>query len=104
MVLKAAFMFVASDADPIQHRSVVSTSEVILTVVGVADYQMACETAKKLVAEGIEAIELCGGFGIEGTAAVKQAVAGEAVVGVVRFDTHPGLGSRSGDEFFSRSR
>ncbi len=104
MVLKAAFMFVAPDADPITHRSVVSTSEVILTVVGVADYLMACETAKNLVAEGIEAIELCGGFGIEGTAAVKQAVAGKAVVGVVRFDTHPGLGSKSGDELFSRSR
>ena len=35
MVLKAAFIFVAPDADPMKHRSVVNTPEVILTTVGV---------------------------------------------------------------------
>jgi len=104
MVLKAAFIFVAPDADPIKHRSVVTTPEVVLTTVGVADYMMAEAEAKKLADEGIEAIELCGGFGIEGAAAVKRAVAGRAVVGVVRFDHHPGLSFRSGDDLFSQSR
>jgi hypothetical protein len=103
MVLKAAFIFVAPDADPMKHRSVVTTPEVILTTVGVADYQMAEETAKTLADEGASAIELCGGFGIEGTAAVKKAVAGKAVVGVVRFDPHPGLEFRSGDDLFSHA-
>jgi len=103
MVLKAAFIFVAPDADPMKHRSVVNTPEVILTTVGVADYKMAEEVAKNLVDDGIGAIELCGGFGIEGTAAIKRAVAGRAVVGVVRFDPHPGLKFRSGDELFSRT-
>ncbi len=103
MVLKAAFIFVAPDADPMKHRSVVNTPEVILTTVGVTDYKMAEEVAKNLVDDGIGAIELCGGFGIEGTAVIKRAVAGRAVVGVVRFDPHPGLEFRSGDELFSHT-
>ena len=99
--MKAAFIFVAPKADPKTHRTQVITPEVDLTVVGVGDYNSAETVARELVAEGIEAIELCGGFGIEGTAAVKKAVAGKAVVGVVRFDSHPGLSYKSGDELFS---
>ena len=33
-------------------------------------------------------------------AAVKRAVSGKAAVGVVRFDTHPGLEFKSGDDLF----
>ncbi|MGW8186107.1 MAG: DUF6506 family protein [Desulfobacterales bacterium] len=51
-----------------------------------------------MVDEGIEAVELCGGFGNKGTARIVDAVAGKAAVGVVRFDGHPGLGGKSGDE------
>lgn len=50
--------------------------------------------------EGIEAIELCGGLGNRGTGRIADAVAGKAAVGVVRFDGHPGLGGKSGDELF----
>lgn len=100
MKLKAAFIFVAPEADYQKNRSVIETPAVDLTAVGVKDYDMAVKAAKELVAEGIGAIELCGGFGIEGTAAVKKAVAGKAAIGVVRFDNHPGLEFKSGDEIF----
>ncbi len=100
MALKAAFIFVAPEADPGKHRAVVQTPVVELTVVGVKDYQSAAEVAEELVAQGVGAIELCGGFGIEGTAEVKKAVKDKAVVGVVRFDHHPGLDFKSGDELF----
>jgi hypothetical protein len=98
--LKAGFIFVAPEADYQQNRAVVDTPIVKLTVVGVKDYATAVIAAKEMVAEGIGAIELCGGFGIEGAALVKKAVDGKAVVGVVRFDNHPGLGFKSGDEMF----
>lgn len=101
MVLKAAFLFVAPGADPAIHRSVIKTPGVELITVGVGSYAAAEQAAKNLVDEGVNAIELCGGFGIEGTARVKQAVADKAVVGVVRFDTHPGLGNASGDTLFA---
>ncbi len=100
MALKAAFIFVAPGADPKRDRSVVSTPEVELITVGVSDYAAAEEVAKNLVAEGVGAIELCGGFGHLGTARVVQAVAGKAAVGVVRFDVHPGLDGKSGDSLF----
>ena len=99
-MLKAAFIFVASGADGSKHRAVVQTPSVELTAIGVADYKEAVSVAAALAEEGIGAIELCGGFGTEGVAAVKKAVAGKAAVGVVRFDIHPGLGGKSGDDFF----
>lgn len=102
MVLKAAFLFVAPGADPAIHRSTIRTAEVELITVGVGDYSEAERTARDLVKEGVSAIELCGGFGIEGTTRVKRSVGEKAQVGVVRFDTHPGLGNISGDERFSQ--
>lgn len=100
MALKAAFMFVAPDADPDRDRSVVKTPQVELIVVGVGDYAAAEKVAAQLVSEGVAAIELCGGFGHVGTARVAQAVDGKAAVGVVRFDQHPGLDGKSGDGIF----
>ena len=100
MKLKAAFLFVAPGADSAQHRSVIQTPNVELITVGAGDYATAVQVVTELTAQGVTAIELCGGFGIEGVAAVNKAAAGKAVVGVVRFDTHPGLGFKSGDEIF----
>lgn len=103
MGLKAAFLFVAPDADPAKHATVIDTPVVELSVVGVADYRGAAEAAKRLVEQGVVAIELCAGFGTEGAAAVKRAVGDKAAVGVVRFDNHPGLEFKSGDEVFGQA-
>lgn len=100
MALKAAFVFVAPDVDPAVHRQTVVTPAVELTAVAVNNYDQAVAVCQDLVAEGIVAIELCGGFGHAGTAAVAQAVGDKAAVGVVRFDNHPGLGFKSGDALF----
>lgn len=98
-ILRAAFIFIAPNADSEQHRGWIRTPKVHLLSVAVADYAQAEAVAKKLVAEeGIGAIELCGGFGNAGTARVASAVT--VPVGVVRFDIHPGLGNASGDTLF----
>ncbi|AGU52973.1 hypothetical protein VAPA_2c04130 [Variovorax paradoxus B4] len=101
MSLKAAFIFLAAGAKPDEHRCVVRTPQVDLVVVGVADYAQAEAAARSLLDEGIGAIELCGGFGNAGTARVCRAVEGRVPVGVVRFDIHPGLDGRSGDQVFA---
>ncbi len=100
MVLKAAFLFLSPDADPSKHKTIVATPTVELYVVGVKNYDEACKVAVDLVNEGIQAIELCGGFGNVGVAKIVEAVKGKVPVGVVRFDLHPGLGCKSGDEIF----
>ena len=98
--LKAAFIFVAPDADPGSHRSWVKTPQVHLLAVAAKDYEAAAQTARALLDEGIQAIELCGGFGNIGTARIVEAVGGKIPVGVVKFDIHPGLGGKSGDDIF----
>ncbi|WP_409311054.1 DUF6506 family protein [Pectobacterium sp. B1J-3] len=100
MQLKAAFIFLSSEGNPQIHHSEVNTDSVSVTTYAVNSYQAACVLAQQLVRQGIIAIELCGGFGINGVAAVNQAVEGQAVVGVVRFDNHPGLHHQSGDTLF----
>lgn len=100
MTLKAAFIFLAPDVDPQKDRQTVVTPQVQLTAVAVGNYTEAEAVAVELVNEGITAIELCGGFGNRGTARITDALAGKAAVGVVRFDGHPGLGGKSGDELF----
>lgn len=99
-MLKAAFIFLAPESDPRQHRAVIETPKVELTVVGVQNYNEAEKTTRDLVTKGITSIELCGGFGHEGTAAVARAAGKDVFVGTVRFDTHPGLGNKSGDTLF----
>ncbi|SFR00340.1 DUF6506 family protein [Desulfoscipio geothermicus] len=99
-MLKAAFIFLAPEANPEQHRSVVKTPGVELIVVGVKDYQAAEKIVPGLVEEGVKAIELCGGFGHGGTARVARAAGQGVAVGVVRFDVHPGLNGASGDQIF----
>jgi len=101
MGLKAVFMFVAPQSDAEKHRAVVETPAVSLTVVGVNNYSEAAELARVLADQGNVAIELCAGFGHEGVAAVKKAVGNRAAVGAVRFDNHPGLEFKSGDDIFS---
>ncbi len=100
MTLKAAFIFVSEQADPAKHRSHVNTGDVEVITIAVKNYAQAEAVAKSLLDEGIIAIELCAGFGTEGLARIKQAVENKIAVGAVRFDFHPGLGFKSGDDLF----
>jgi hypothetical protein len=101
MTLKAAFIFLDPGAKSATDRKVISTPGVNLTVVGTANYTDAEQVARELLAAGVTAFELCGGFGMSGTARITKAVEGKAAVGVVRFDCHPGLEGKSGDVIFA---
>jgi len=100
MALKAAYIFVAPEVDPDKHRHTILTPLVELTTVAVNNYAEAVQVCQKLLEEGITAFELCGGFGNVGTGLVAAALKGKAAVGVIRFDGHPGLEWKSGDELF----
>lgn len=71
MTLKAAFIFIAPEADPAQHTAVVKPRK----SKSPARRRQLCRgraSRQDLVAAGIVAIELCGGFGAEGVARVKK--------------------------------
>ena len=100
MKVNAAFIFIAPEVDSKQHRTVIDTPIVCLTVVGVKNYDEAQQVAIELVEQGAQALELCAGFGNEATAMISKAVQGKAAVGAVKFDFHPGFGFQSGDALF----
>ena len=101
---RIAFIYVADGADPKKHRIKLPTPEGLrFVVIGVENYKVAKLICKDLVEkEGVQLIELCGGFGHLGVAEIKKVVGNEVAVGVVRFDYHPDLNFKSGDDFFSR--
>lgn len=100
MATKAAFIYIAPENDYKTHKAFIDSPVVNLTVVGVKNYEEAEQVAKNLVADGITAIELCAGFGLNGVARISKAVEGKALVGVVRFDLHPAFNHQSGDSIF----
>ncbi len=100
MKINAAFIFVAPDVDSTKHRTVIETPGISLHVIGVSSYSEGEMVAKEMVENGVGAIELCAGFGNEGIARIARAVDGKAFIGAVKFDFHPGLGFKSGDELF----
>lgn len=61
-----------------------------LRVVSVPDIESARVAAAQLKDEGIDVIELCGAFGLDGATAVKEATGG--TVGVSYTVHHPELG------------
>lgn len=96
-----AFLFVSPGANPDQQRTIVSVPGGLgLLIVGAKDYEQAADVAKQLVADGIQAIELCAGFGHKGAAMIAEATEGKIPIGVVRFDDHPALQHKSGDSVF----
>ena len=98
---QVAFIYVVPDGDPTKHRVTISKSAFLdLTIVGVKDYVQGVQVAKELASQGVQTIELCGGFGHVGAAQVAQAAGDNVMVGVVRFDCHPSVGFKSGDQFF----
>ncbi len=101
MKIKGAFMFIAPSGEEGAKvkSSWTCTESVDVLTIGVSSYKQAVEMAEKVVKdEGCTCIELCAGFGHEGAAMVAKAV--NVPVGVVRFDTHPGLNNVSGDKIF----
>jgi len=100
--IRIAFMYVDSQADPEKHRVVAPSPEHLeMTIVGVKNFDQAKDIASQLAEEGIKIIELCGGFGFKATAKIKETVGDTVEIGVVRFDKHPGLNDKSGDEVFN---
>jgi len=94
---KIVFMFWNPSADPVNHRADFDLGSAALIAIGVKNYDQAVSVAKDLVKEGAVAFELCAGFGNVGVAKVAEAVKG-VPVGVVRFDLHPLLEGKSGDQ------
>ncbi|CAM4449976.1 DUF6506 domain-containing protein [Nocardia ninae] len=80
------FIYTASGSDP-DRETVVETPSCRSVFVGVDHPEQAVAVARRLVAGGVQLIELCGGFGPVWTARVIEAVQGAVPVGAVAYGT-----------------
>jgi len=89
--MKWAFIYPLDDSSTQTRRDVIG-SLVCVGVPGVAD---APAVAQQLVADGVEFIELCGGFGGAGLGSVISAVENRVPVGAVFFGVDAAAGLHS---------
>ncbi|WP_166344901.1 DUF6506 family protein [Phytoactinopolyspora limicola] len=88
-----AYIYEHPETDPIDDRTVIDRAGQRTLLVPVPDPSAAPEVALRLVGEGVELIELCGGFSLLDAARVVEAVGDHVPVGHVTFavDAVPGV-------------
>lgn len=85
MSMSWAYIYEQPEADPVADRFVIERAGVRTTLVPVPDESAAAQVASELVDQGVQLIELCGGFTVLDAARVIEAVAARVPVGHVTF-------------------
>lgn len=80
-----AYIFISPGFDATQHVSVMESKECRLKIVGIDINQkeQVIDVVKQLVAEGVQLIELCGGFGPTWITKASEAIQGAIPIGGV---------------------
>lgn len=79
------FIFTGRGLDPASDRAVIEKGDFKTLIVGMSTPDACVDVAKEMVADGVELIELCGGFGPVWTARVLEAIDGAIPVGAVGY-------------------
>lgn len=79
------FLFTGRGLDPARDRSVIERDSFRAVMVGMAEPAQGPAAAAALVEEGVQLIEVCGGFGPVWTAEILTAVQGRVPVGSVGY-------------------
>ncbi|GAB1640673.1 DUF6506 family protein [Krasilnikovia sp. MM14-A1259] len=79
------FIVTGAGLDPQQHRASIRSDRFDGVMVGVSSPEQGVAAARALVADGVQLIELCGGFGPVWTAKVIEAVGDAVPVGSVGY-------------------
>jgi hypothetical protein len=82
---KFGFIVTGPQLDPTQHRQVMQSPAFKMISVGVSSPSEGVAVAQQLVEDGVQLIELCGGFGPKWTAQVQEAIAHRVPVGSVSY-------------------
>ena len=86
--MKWGFIYTLDDATGAPRTDVIGT----LVCVGVPNIAAAPAAARKLVADGVELIEVCGAFGGAGLGSIISAVEGRVPVGAVFYGVDASAG------------
>jgi predicted polyphosphate/ATP-dependent NAD kinase len=82
---KFGFIVTGPQLDPAVHRQVMASPAFEMISIGVSTPAQGVAAARRLVDEGVQLIELCGGFGPLWTARVLEAVQQRVPVGAVGY-------------------
>lgn len=82
-----AFLFLSPGYRASDHTVHFDSGETKVTLIGLdpADIEESITIAKNLLADGVQVIELCGGFGPQWVAKIKTATEGKIPVGTVMY-------------------
>ncbi|OYU91693.1 MAG: hypothetical protein CFE29_02120 [Bradyrhizobiaceae bacterium PARB1] len=84
-LVKFGFIVSGAQLDPAQHRMSMISPAFEMTAIGVGEPAQAVAVAQQMVDDGIQLIELCGGFGPRWTARVLEAIQHRIPVGSVSY-------------------
>jgi hypothetical protein len=79
------FIYTAAGANPERDWTVVDSGDCRTVLVGVAAPGQGVDVARRLVEDGVQLIELCGGFGPVHTGRIIEAIDGAVPVGSVGY-------------------
>ncbi|MBR1220856.1 hypothetical protein JQ557_22840 [Bradyrhizobium sp. U87765 SZCCT0131] len=82
---KFGFIVTGAALDPARHRMVMSSKRFEMIAVGVSQASDGPAIARQLVDDGVQLLELCGGFGPVWTARIIDAIGGRIPVGSVGY-------------------
>ncbi|MBL0729087.1 DUF6506 family protein [Piscinibacter sp. HJYY11] len=82
---KFGFIVTGPGFDPARHRQLMQSTGFEMVSVGVSSPAQALDVAQAMVRDGVQLIELCGGFGPQWTARVQEAIAHKIPVGSVSY-------------------
>ncbi|MEI0526671.1 DUF6506 family protein [Brachyspira murdochii] len=77
--MKFAYLIMGAIFDSTKDRAYIHNE--VSQIIGVSDIEEACKIAKELKSEGIDCIELCGGFGEEGARKIIEVTENKIAVG-----------------------
>ena len=82
---KYAFIVLAPDYKACLNNTVIESEKFRTEVVGVSSVEEAIIVAKELINQGVQLIELCGGFGESNASIVIDSVKSDVPIGFVGF-------------------
>jgi hypothetical protein len=82
---KFGFLVTGSELDPARHRMVMRSPAFEMIAIGVSSPEQGVAAARGLVDEGVQLLELCGGFGPLWTARILEAIGHRIPVGAVAY-------------------
>jgi hypothetical protein len=97
LLRRFGFIVKAAGYDSREHRSILDSGQFKTVVVGVASCEAARDVVREMVADGIQLIELCGGFTRDDRAALEQCIEFAVPIGVVTYSAEEE--ARLGDLF-----